>query len=271
MIRFFSKSLLVAVALTVAAVATAQISNFETTSIYKTATRTYCAAGDTADVYSINSVGLQWPVRFGDNDVKALQDTLLRRAFGVENLAVDDAINDYLSQPLGKDEYPLNVVASVNDDRCGLLLEQRVDVSMVGFCERYVVYSCNHYEFNGGDHPNYYTHYINYDVQRNKLLLFNDIFAPGSEEKLLEVVTQAILDKFFASSLEDLFRKSEIRYDIHVSRDIYLTGNEVVFHYNPYEIAPWSFGGIDVPVRASLLIPFFTPEALTLFDFPAGS
>lgn len=263
-------SLLALAALTVAA--TAQIKNFETSSIYKTATRTYLAQDTTlaADdghdaIYSVIAVGLQWPVKFGDNDVTALQDTLLMRAFGVKDMGVDEAINEYLSQPAGREEYTLNLVADIDMERCGQRLMKRVDVSTVGFCERYIVYECSYFEYTGGDHPNYFSHYINYDVTRNKMLMFNDIFAPGTKERLGEVVLQALLDKFYATSLEDLYNKTEIHNEFHVSRDIYLTGNEIVFRYNPYEIAPWSYGAIDVPVPVYLLADFFTAEATALF------
>ena len=262
-------SLLALAAFTVAAMA--QIKNFETTSMYKTATRTYLAqdtvlAGDEGDaIYSVVGVGLQWPVKFGDNDVSALQDTILMRAFGVKDISVDEAINEYLSQPAGREELTLNVVADIDEARCGQRLMKRVDVSSVGFCERYIVFECGYFEYKGGDHPNYFSHYINYDIERNKMLMFNDIFAAGTEERLKEVVIQAILDKFYATSLEDLYQKTEIHNDFNVSRDIYLTGNEVVFHYNPYEIAPWAYGAIDVPIPFFLLADFLTPEAADLF------
>ena len=100
------------------------------------------------------------------------------------------------------------------------------------------------------------------------MLMFNDIFAPGNEDGLLEVLTQALLDKFYASSVEDLARKTDIYADrLFASRDVYLTGEEVVFHYNPYDIAPWSAGEIDVAVPAVLLLDFLTPEALDLLGY----
>ncbi len=266
------KSLLLFVLAAFALAATAQIKNFETTSVYKTATRTYLAQDTVLSgvegrdaLYSVIGVGLQWPVKFGDNDMSALQDTILMRAFGVKDMDVDQAINEYLSQPAGREEHTLDLVADIDEARCGQRLMKRVDVSTVGFCERYIVFECAYFEYKGGDHPNYFSHYINYDVTRNKMLMFNDIFAPGTEERLGEVVLQALLDKFYATSLEDLYNKTEIHNEFHVSRDIYLTGNEIVFRYNPYEIAPWSYGAIDVPVPVYLLADFFTAEATALF------
>lgn len=267
------KKLIATFAVTLLALAvTAQIKNFETTSVYKTATRTYLAqdssliTDDGHDaIYSVVAVGLQWPQKFGDNDVSALQDTILMRAFGVKGVPVDEAINDYLSQPAGREEYTLNVVADIDESRCGLRMMKRVDISSVGFCERYIVFECGYFEYKGGDHPNYFSNYINYDVTRNKMLMYNDIFAPGTERQLAEVVLQAMLDKFYATSLDDLYNKTEIHNEFHVSHDIYLTGNEIVFHYNPYAIAPWAYGAIDVAVPVFLLADFLTPEAADLF------
>lgn len=248
----------------------AQISNFEMNSVYKTAWRSYRVEADTTfgrrNVFSTVGVSLQWPTRYGDNDVTALQDTILTRAFGTTGMDVDTAIKDFLSRPIGSEEHDVTVVPAADEGAPGY--SKQVRVNTIGFCERFIVYECNYWLNEGGAHPNYYSHYINYDIARNRMLMFNDIFAPGNEDGLLEVLTQALLDKFYASSVEDLARKTDIYADrLFASRDVYLTGEEVVFHYNPYDIAPWSAGEIDVAVPAVLLLDFLTPEALDLLGY----
>lgn len=46
----------------------------------------------------------------------------------------------------------------------------------------------------------------------------------------------------------------------------YISNNTLYFHYNPYDIAPYSRGMVDVAVYPYEVDRFLTPEAKALFD-----
>lgn len=246
------------------------IENFEVNQVFKTAQSVYHILDKDAeqDTYTMASVALQWPMRFGTNDLSALQDSLLMLTFG-ETGAPDDVINNYLAHPQGYGDKVLDLLPegeqAIPDD--ALMLTSTVSVSSVGFCERYIVYKVDNYEFGGGAHANFYSHFLNYDIKDNKVLNFADIFAAGAEEKLLTIITNRLKGNYFAETLEELAEKSGIFTDqIFVSRNVYLTGDSIVFHYNPYDIAPWSEGIITVKIPVYDLTDLLTPAARDLYN-----
>lgn len=272
--RTFISALLIAGIVVSAISVRAQISNFEMGEVYKTASSFYKVKGDTTfgrdvAVYTVADVSLQWPVKFGDNDVSALQDSLLSRAFGVKGVGADDAIKLFLSKPIGYGDYDLEVAdpdAVVLDWDSTRLYSRNLTVSSIGFCEDFIVFKIDYDEYSGGAHPNYFCSYVNYDIHSNRTLFFNDIFEPGHDRQLLEIITQGLLDKYYATSLSDLEDKAGIFTEaIHVSSDVYITSASVVFHYNPYDIAPWASGVIDVEVPIYSLLDFLTPEVRSLY------
>lgn len=254
-----------------------KIDDFEIGEVYKTAKMSYKLVGDTTygkgvSVYNTTSVTMQWPTRFGNNDVKALQDSLMLIVLDTTGIDINAAINHYISKPWweggGKPELVADVPAVSDSVR---ILERNVKMSSVGFCDTYIVFRIDYYEDFGGAHPNYYSHFLNYDIKNNKLLYYKDVFKPGTDAALLEVVKQGLCKKYMAGSLEELGEKSGIFIDqINVSREIYLTGDNVVFHYNPYAIGCWAAGTIDLEVPAYELLDYLTDTAKTLYGFPTG-
>jgi len=223
--------------------------------------------GSDVDVYSVSNVTIEWPTRFGDNDVSALQDTLLRQVFLTHDTDVDAAIDQLSAHPLHDGEGTLIAVDSIPEGDNVLVLERNVSVSSVGFCDRFIVYRADFYINEGGVHPNYFSQYINYDIRDNRVLDFNDIFVANADSALLQIVSDAMLQRFYATSLDELSSKADIYVDeLFVSRDVYLTGNQIVFSYDPYEVAPWSTGVVEVPVYVDDLWDYLTPVVRSLYD-----
>ena len=224
----------------------AKVENFAVNQVFKTAQSVFhiLDQNDSIDTYTTASVALQWPVQFGDNDITALQDS----GYG-------DKVLDLI------EELPADL------DRNALVLSNTVSVSSVGFCERYIVYKVDNYEYSGGAHPNLYSHFLNYDIKNNRVLDFNDIFVENSEEALRNLITLHLLGNYFAESLEELAEKSGIYTDqIFVSRNVFLIGDSIIFHYNPYDIAPWSEGIISVKIPVYELRRLLTPEVRELYN-----
>ena len=85
------------------------ISNYEIYEEFKTASANYLCEGDTTfgkdvKVYTTASISVQWPRRFGDADVKALQDTIIAHTFATPKASIDSCIIDFISKPVGYGE-----------------------------------------------------------------------------------------------------------------------------------------------------------------------
>lgn len=247
----------------------ADISNFEISETYKTAWSSYLRVndstlGENVPVYSQAAISIQWPNKYGDNDISCLQDSLIANVFGYTGVSIDQAISDYVAQPQGYGDFELLKVDDPDPE--GVTLLQSVRVHTVGFCERYIVYKITEFEDLGGAHPLYTSKFLNYDIRRNKVLEFSDIFVEGSEQVLLDAVTAQLLDMYFAADLEELEENSGIFTDqIFLTDNVYITGSEIVFFYNPYDIAPWAVGSIEVPLQEYDLEDVLTPQARSLF------
>jgi len=248
------------------------IDNFDIAEVYKTASVVYHCVGDTSlgsdvQLYTAAAVTIQWPTSFGGNDVSALQDSLLSLYFFHHDHDVDAAITSVMTHPLHYGEGTLVEVDTVPAGDDVLMLEATLDVATVGFCDRFIVYRGDYFINEGGVHPNYFSQYLNYDLRDNTVLQFNDIFVAGADTTLLPVITTALCDRFYVDNTTELVEKADIYVnELFVSRDVYLTGDQIIFSYDPYEIAPWSTGVVEVPVSIYDLADYLTPTVRSLYN-----
>ena len=250
------------------------INNFIIEETFKTASSCYKCVGDTTfgadtEVFTTSSVSVQWPEKFGDNNLKSLQDSLLASVFDSAPVSIDEAIGTFLAHPIGYGDCELQRIDSVPDASASVrVLSQNIRCHTVGFCEHYIVYKIEADEYRGGAHPSYSAKFLNYDVKRNNVLDFNEIFAEDSDSIILDVIKASLCDMYYADSLTELAEKSGIFTDrIFLTHNVYLTGNNIVFYYIPYDIAPWAVGPIEVVVPYYNLEQYLTDEAQDLFKY----
>ncbi|AFH48667.1 Hypothetical protein IALB_0955 [Ignavibacterium album JCM 16511] len=108
----------------------------------------------------------------------------------------------------------------------------------------------NYYEFTGGAHGNYYSVGYNIRTSDGEVLILPDILKPNSLQALSEFCTEEILNMFDANSLNEagLF---EDELNISDDQDFYITPDALVLQFDPYEIAPYAMGSIDVELKFS--------------------
>lgn len=250
----------------------ASIENFETKATFKSATASYKCLNDTTfgkdvEVYTIRTASIQWPEQLGGNDLKALQDSLIANVFSMPSMPIDNAIEKFLSSKPEDEDCQLQKIDSVPtaSDKCRILAKS-VNAHSIGFTDKYIVYKIEEYVDNGGAHPVFANTFLNYDIKNNRVMNFDNMFTKGNNELLLDVIKATLCDMFYAQSLSELGERSGIFTDqIFVSHNIYISDTNVVFYYNPYDIAPWAVGPIAVVVPEYDLDQFLTPEARELF------
>ncbi len=102
-----------------------------------------------------------------------------------------------------------------------------------------------HYEFTGGAHGNYFYLGFNFRLSDGKLFQLNDIIKETQFENLSLFCEQEILEKFKANSLIDA-GVFEDEINIPPDQDFYIKPNYLVIQFDPYEIAAYAIGSIEI-------------------------
>jgi hypothetical protein len=106
------------------------------------------------------------------------------------------------------------------------------------------------YAFTGGAHGLQMRKYTLVNLYTGKVILMPELFMGGYEEKLTEILTQKTKEQYSVQADRSLKDSGFFVDEIKPSDNFYVTRNGVGFYYNQYDIAPHSFGQID------LFIPF---------------
>ena len=111
----------------------------------------------------------------------------------------------------------------------------------------------NEYSYLGGAHPNYLKQYINFEVKSGKELKLSDLFS-----KNYNLILTNLAERKFRQ-MEELSADSSLKEagyffeneKFTLSNNFIVTPREIIFYYNPYQIAPYVYGPIEVPVSLS--------------------
>ncbi len=108
------------------------------------------------------------------------------------------------------------------------------------------------YDYTGGAHGLENAFIKVFDLKNNKALTLKDIFKPGYETALQAALETRLRMQYGIPDKEPLNGEKGILFDKHITLtdNFYLTGNGIGFIYNPYEIAAYVYG------RINLFVPF---------------
>ncbi len=184
-----------------------------------------------------------------------------------------DDINNTINEELIKisKEYLSSKEAKSLDEICQDFLKEykdfifknpKVDIFWMmevrGKIENYtpkiLCYSISAVNFMGGAHPNTQFRYINFDRKTGKLLTLKDIFTVGFESKLNAILDKLIRKIYFLKPDDNLSEKIGLfENKIEFNNNFAITKHGIKFYYNPYEIAPYSVGFIEITIPYSEL------------------
>ncbi|MGB1207338.1 MAG: DUF3298 and DUF4163 domain-containing protein [Chitinophagales bacterium] len=108
-------------------------------------------------------------------------------------------------------------------------------------------FALNKYYYMGGAHPNYMSKNFNFDLNNGKVIQLTDIFEDNYKvvlEKLAEKELRMQQDIPPNAPLTDFLFETELK----LNENFYLTLESITFIYDPYEIAPYAFGTITLPI-----------------------
>lgn len=147
-----------------------------------------------------------------------------------------------------------------------MIYTRDVLASAVSSNSDFISYQITTYSYTGGAHGMTESHYVNYDLDSATVITAANAFRPNTESYVLQAIKDNLMTQYDATSMEELEQKGIFTDQIFTSPNFYLEGSEIVFHYNPYDIAPYSEGSIEVRVPYYQIKNCLSPMTLHIFN-----
>lgn len=114
------------------------------------------------------------------------------------------------------------------------------------------------FEYSGGVHGNYYTKFINFDLNSHRILNIDDLLiSPEKRSELLQKWREANAKRQAESVFSDWDSSAA-----GLSENFYFTHDGLMFRYGVYELAPFVAGEVDVIIPYYELQNIIKPEFL---------
>lgn len=119
----------------------------------------------------------------------------------------------------------------------------------------------NHYEFTGGAHGNFYSMGYTFDLTTGSLLSLDRVIKENSLDEITGICEKKIMEMFDAHSFSEagLF---EDYIELTFEQDFFLYNDALVLQFDPYEIAPYSMGNIEVMIPLNEIKQFIILDTL---------
>lgn len=245
-----------------------RITNFEVKQAIKTADKNYKVVTDYGTVYLDIYTSIHWPEQLGNADLKVLQDSLLYFAYGdTVSKKVDNAIMAFIDDTSlidGATEVtPVDSMPDAGDTMPAYF--NNVTATVLDMDEEMVTYQVTSSSYLGGAHPYTNIRPFTYDMRSGTVLNIDNMFKPEARDSIVPVIVNALARQLDVTPA-NLDRAGIFSSQLTYAGAPYVMNNTLYFHYNPYEIAPYSSGMIDVVVYPYEVEGMLTPEARSLFD-----
>lgn len=244
----------------------AEIEEFPINTTLLTSSETYFGVPDSVlgDTYLTLTASILWPEKVSDRDIRPLQDTIMHVAFPASSdnnprHAIKEFVTDVSAYQLGKMK-PVDKVKKVGESVRSYYSE--VSGRLIEVNEQSCTYLISFSEYMGGAHPNHASVVMSYDFTRGKCIDYDYLFKEGADSKLQELILESLAANMTVS-VKELDSELLVK-PLPVSKDVYVLNGMLVFHYNPYDILPYSYGTIDVDVAPYQVRDYLTPEAYSM-------
>lgn len=246
------------------------ISNFGIDATIKTAAQSYRFVVDSVETYGSLSTSLYWPERLGGHPIKVLQDSIISKLYGLDirsRNGIDGAINRFLDNTslfaVDAEMTPLDSLPDNQRAEMAWYVEQLGNI--IDLNDRFVTYKVTHNLYGGGAHPNTIIDMFTYDLSRGEALNLDNMFVAGSNDKLLEIVKETLAGQL-GTTVDRLDEAGIFAEQLCYLGQPCIIEDTIVFHYNAYEIAPYSMGNIDINIWGGEIEEYLTPAVKALIN-----
>lgn len=231
--------------------------------ISKSNTYTLPGSGESVDrdedLLFVDSVSLLIPTYSGKSDVKPLQDSIFKAAFdstAVDHRALIDAYFSKVNKDLGYNVVQKDTAITYGQADGYEIIRGNV----INLTPQLMVYCVtNEYMMPLAAHGMQTKYYINYAIDIAKVINLSDVFTPDGLKSLPEMIAARASDKVA------IFGPTEVS-GLPSNGNFFISPEgEIVFAYQPYEIASYAQGFINIAFHPYELIKYMKPEAITFF------
>jgi hypothetical protein len=120
--------------------------------------------------------------------------------------------------------------------------------------------------FTGGAHGMREQEYFVIDSEEKRRLFLEDLFLESAGTSLKALMEDALRDYSKLSPGEPLSEGYYFDNSVDIPENFFLSPEGVGFHWDPYEIAPYSAGPIEVVVPYNKLQGLLTPKGISLLS-----
>jgi hypothetical protein len=173
------------------------------------------------------------------------------KLWGMEEETIEIKINSFLEEEFLKSIEWYEEFIAVQDSfpsieyEAGMFFsfETGFDIKLLN--ESYLSLVLNHYEFTGGAHGNFYSMGYTFDLKSGDLITLDEIIKANSIPEITKLCERKLLEMYESPSISEtgIF---EDYIELTVEQDFHLLPNALVFQFDPYEIAPYSMGNIEI-------------------------
>lgn len=144
--------------------------------------------------------------------------------------------------------------------------ESDLDMKILWNADSIVSVAFQSYQYTGGAHGLSNTLLHVFDRKENKTLTMNDIFKPGYEQELRQALEEELRKQYDIPDNAPLNGDHGLLFDkrLALTKNFYLTGKGIGFIYNPYEVAPYVVGQIDLYIPFSKIANIIQPAYLNM-------
>jgi len=199
------------------------------------------------------SVRLELAVAHGDSasSAQTINSILAHELFYIDGVSLQQAADSFARKYTS--DYVANIVPLYREDSADELkrawyeYHYNINSEVSSGREGVTVYKAVVDYYEGGAHGIQQQLFFNFDNHTGQRLTLSDIFVPGFEQQLSELLLAALIRQTGAQSADDLRNKGYLyAMDMFATENFRLADDGVTFVYNPYEIAPYSAGIIEL-------------------------
>ncbi|MCM1137528.1 MAG: DUF3298 and DUF4163 domain-containing protein [Duncaniella sp.] len=244
------------------------ITNFDVREVVKSGEKIFKLITDYDTVYLDLYTSVHWPERFGSADLTQLKDSLVCFAYGDSaKLPIEGAMRKFLNDVsvIGdvKNSEPVDTIPDSYDRAQAYF--GNVNASIMELDDEMVTYQVTTSTFLGGAHPMTGIRPFTYDLRTGQVLNVKNMFKPEYQDSIMPVIINALARQLDADPM-NLDAAGIFSSQLTYPGKPYIANNMLYFHYNPYDIAPYSAGMIDVAVFPYEVAKMLKPEVRELFD-----
>ncbi|WP_148257819.1 RsiV family protein [Leadbettera azotonutricia] len=129
-----------------------------------------------------------------------------------------------------------------------------------------VVFNWHRDYYSGGAHGMQEKTWYVIDKKANETIRRSDVFKPGSEGQLQELIESALRKRDKLESYEALSSGVYFEDTVEITDNYFFSRTGVGFHWDPYEIAPYSEGIIEIILPYGDLRSLLNQKGLALAE-----